>query len=247
MVGGKFTKQREKHVKALQLGMVQNALELGRSVIIADTNLNPARREYWQGVAKNEAVHYEERSFLNVPVEECIRRDLLRHESVGKDVIYRMYRQHVKPIPKPPPSGVHKGNMPVYIFDLDGTLAHMDGRSPYEWDKVSGDLPNPYLRRIMFRLSMDTEIIILSGRDEVCRDKTIAWLNACGMSSYSKLYMRPQGDMRKDTIVKEEMYVNHIQGKYHVVGVFDDRPSVCRMWRELGLPVFQVGDPDVDF
>jgi hypothetical protein len=29
--------------------------------------------------------------------------------------------------------------------------------------------------------------------------------------------------------------------------VIDDRPKVCRMWRSLGLSVFQVGNPDYEF
>jgi hypothetical protein len=39
------------------------------------------------------------------------------------------------------------------------------------------------------------------------------------------------------------MFEQNVLGKYRVIGIFDDRPQVIRMWRyELGLPVFDVGD-----
>ncbi len=53
--------------------------------------------------------------------------------------------------------------------------------------------------------------------------------------------------MRKDTIVKEEIFWRDIADNYNVQFVIDDRPSVARMWRELGLKVFQVGDPHIEF
>jgi hypothetical protein len=59
--------------------------------------------------------------------------------------------------------------------------------------------------------------------------------------------MRHNGDYRKDVVVKEEMYNDHIKGKYNVTVVIDDRLQVCRMWHRLGLPLLRVGDPDADF
>ncbi len=59
--------------------------------------------------------------------------------------------------------------------------------------------------------------------------------------------MRKGDDTRPDAAVKEELYSQHIKGKYNVVAVFDDRLQVCRLWHKLGLPLFRVGDPDADF
>ncbi len=65
------------------------------------------------------------------------------------------------------------------------------------------------------------------------------------MEYFTELYMRANKDQRSDFIVKKELYDAHIKGKYNVVAVFDDRPSVCNgLWRPLGLPLFQVGDGD---
>ena len=57
------------------------------------------------------------------------------------------------------------------------------------------------------------------------------------------LYCRTTDDFRKDEEVKKEIYEKNIEGKYHVIGVFDDRNRVVSMWREkLGLVCFQVSE-----
>lgn len=56
--------------------------------------------------------------------------------------------------------------------------------------------------------------------------------------------MRPEGDSRKDSVVKEEMYNEHIKYKYNVKAIYDDRQQVVDMWRDLGLTVFQVDKGD---
>ena len=60
--------------------------------------------------------------------------------------------------------------------------------------------------------------------------------------STSPFYMRKNNDYRADTIVKGEMFDQMLADGYEPTLVFDDRPSVIRMWRELGsLTVIDVG------
>jgi len=53
----------------------------------------------------------------------------------------------------------------AYIFDIDGTVALMNGRSPYEYDRVSEDLLNTHISNILISL-YDTgyRIIFATGR-----------------------------------------------------------------------------------
>ncbi len=131
----------------------------------------------------------------------------------------------------------------IVIFDIDGTLAKMDGRKPYEWSRVGEDKPNFAICKIlqMFDCCCSPyEIVIFSGRDEICREETENWLHKNGIS-FKELYMRPKGDIRKDSIVKKELFDNNIKDKYEVLAVFDDRDQVVEMWRkELGLTCLQV-------
>ena len=102
------------------------------------------------------------------------------------------------------------------------------------------------LFRSVEKLGQDTTIIVFSGRSSVCRDLTIAWLKQHNIK-YQDLFMRPAVDQQPDDLLKSELYYAHVYGKYNPIGVIDDRPKVCRMWRNLGLTVFQVGNPDYEF
>ena len=132
------------------------------------------------------------------------------------------------------------------IFDIDGTLAHMGDRSPFAWDKVDTDLPNVHVVKMAQVLSQHGKIIVMSGRDSCCRDLTIAWLEKHNVPFF-EVHMRAMNDSRKDSIIKKELYEAKVKYRFNILGVFDDRLQVKRLWHELGLPLFGVGDPDADF
>ena len=56
--------------------------------------------------------------------------------------------------------------------------------------------------------------------------------------------MRPEGDTRKDAILKREIYEREIRNRYNVAYVLDDRDQTVRVWRDLGLTCLQVADGD---
>lgn len=142
------------------------------------------------------------------------------------------------------------------IVDLDGTIAKKGDRDIYDYSKVHLDTPIKPVVEIIRSLINDydiyTDIIYVSGREEMCRKQTLDWiyLNVSNRStawSSVDLFMRPTGDNRCDTIIKREIYDNHIKDKYNVIAVFDDRPKVIRMWRSLGLFVFNCCQHDEEF
>jgi hypothetical protein len=130
--------------------------------------------------------------------------------------------------------------------DIDGTLAINNTRSPFAWDRVGEDALNLTVATTIEKLGADTNIILLSGRSSDCYDLTVEWLKQHNIN-YKNLFMRPANDQRPDDILKSELYYFYIRDRYNVIGVIDDRPKVCRMWRSLGLSVFQVGNPDYEF
>lgn len=135
------------------------------------------------------------------------------------------------------------------IVDLDGTLAlrRAFGRGPYEWSRVGEDLVNVPVMRVLHGLVIPTRrprVIFVSGRDEVCRPETEAWLDEHYSFRYEGLHMRPAGDNRKDWIIKAELFDAHVRDRYRVALVLDDRNQVVRMWRHMGLTVLQVADND---
>lgn len=129
----------------------------------------------------------------------------------------------------------------VIIFDIDGTLAHHNHvRSPFEWDKVDIDVVDTIVAdQARFHKQLGHIVFVVSGRDDSCKDITEKWLQVNNIP-YDKIFMRKNKDNRQDTVVKEEIYMTEIKDKYNVRVVYDDRNSVVKMWRDLGLKVLQV-------
>lgn len=228
--------------------LISEALASGRSVISSDTNLVQKHIVQISNIAKKYNADIEIVSFLDVPLKELIERDLKRSDSVGEQVIRRMFHQQVGTMP----SFVKWDNSlrPAILCDIDGTLAHMNGkRGPFEWNKVDVDDIDLAVAHILDGVKQIdyASVIILSGRDSDCRKMTEEWLTH-NCIDYDKLLMREKGDMRDDTIVKSELYENYIRGQYNVLCVIDDRKKVCDMWRDVyGFTVLQVGDPNYYF
>jgi hypothetical protein len=127
------------------------------------------------------------------------------------------------------------------ICDLDGTLCLMNGRSPFDASRCDEDLPNiPVVNMVKNYHQLGYKIILASGREDTFKPQTMTWLERYGIT-YDMLIMRTSGDFRKDAIIKKEIFVNHVEGKYFVELVLDDRNQVVDLWRnDLHLPCFQV-------
>jgi len=143
---------------------------------------------------------------------------------------------------------VSSTKVPLWLFDLDGTLALKGDRSPYDWSRVGEDLPNAPVVAVhdaLLGVKGGAAVGYVSGRMEQCRVQTAEWLLEHTVQTViMRLWMRPDGDMRPDQEVKQEIYHRDIEPRYDVQGVFDDRDRVVKMWRALGLPCFQVAEGD---
>ena len=247
MSNGVWNGKREKRVVRVRDFIIRDVLESGGNVVVDDTNYGWEDR--LRGLASEYSAKFEVID-VDTDVNTCIKRDLARENSVGASVIWRMYYEHVSP---PEKYVAPEGSMEVILCDLDGTLALMNdennSRSPYDWERVGEDAVCPAVSHILHQMQSGYEsrpVILVSGRDEVCRSETEAWLEKHDIE-YKALFMRPAGDKRKDTIVKREIFDREIRDKYAVLFVLDDRISVCRQWYGMGLPLLRVGDPDADF
>lgn len=131
------------------------------------------------------------------------------------------------------------------MVDVDGTVALMCGRSPYDETRVHEDRPNvPVIAAVRAMYAAGHAVIYCSGRTDACRDATEKWLTEHVGVPDTALHMRKAGDGRKDSIVKREIFDREIRHRWNVVGVFDDRAQVVKAWREIGLTVFAVADGD---
>jgi hypothetical protein len=176
-------------------------------------------------------------SFLETSVEECIKRDLKRPNSVGEKVILDMHKQA---FPVQVETIKQDNQLPkAVIFDVDGTLAIKSDRSPYDWDRVSEDSLNLPVDQALWNYQQaGYRIVVLTGRDGVCENQTKDWLEKNNIR-YDYFGIRKTGDTRKDSVIKKELFDDVIK-YYYVTAVYDDRDQVVKMWREMGIPCFQV-------
>lgn len=231
-----FSHDMENFIKKAVDSLVLLALEEGKHVILDNTHLSDKPVNRIKELVKGKAEVIIEDKFLDVPLETCIKNDLKRLESVGKDVIVKMYEQHIK---KTEPI-IQDSTLPkAIIVDIDGTLAHMKDRSPFDWQRVGEDECDDIIKGIVNAYDNLGTTIIMSGRDGSCRDITIKWLEDNNIK-YDLLLMRAEGDFRKDSIVKKELFDNNIKDKYFIEYVLDDRNQVVDMWRDMGLKCLQV-------
>jgi hypothetical protein len=140
---------------------------------------------------------------------------------------------------------------PAVIFDRDGTLFQIE-REFVECDKPDWasfnaalvfDNPVERIVALTHALRPDIKVLITSGRSEEFRPQMIASLTKHRVN-YDRVFMRHLRDQRRDDVVKRELFLNEISPHYDVLFVVDDRPIVCDMWREIGLPLLQVTQPD---
>ena len=130
------------------------------------------------------------------------------------------------------------------LCDLDGTLAVIGDRSPYNADDCGLDQVNPAVASVLdWARAAGYAIVLVSGRGIKASHRTYTeqWLTWNGIE-YDELLMRRPGDERPDHVVKAEIYEHRIRRRYDVFFIMDDRRDVVAMWRSLGLTVFQVDD-----
>lgn len=142
----------------------------------------------------------------------------------------------------------------AFIFDLDGTLCDCTPRvkkyldeddyegfyshceEDCEWFEVGDILKALHAAGYV--------ILFVTGRRESARAATLNWLRARygdEVADTNHLFMRSaEHGHRADYVSKIHNYRNHIEGKYTVRGVFEDRDECVRMWRDLGLRCYQV-------
>lgn len=153
---------------------------------------------------------------------------------------------------------------PIYIFDLDGTLALIEHRRHFvegpkkDWRAFFAacvdDEPNiPVIRTLQTLRKAGAEIWIWSGRSDEVREETELWLHQHGVFKGSlflrrKLFdsvetfrMRKAGDHQDDVTLKHDWLCEIEPPEYaRLTGVFDDRARVVQMWRDSGITCFQV-------
>ncbi len=144
------------------------------------------------------------------------------------------------------------------LVDIDGTLADCEHRRHFldgeakDWKSFLSPemaaldtLHEPVAKVITALAQASYPIIYVSARHSGLRKVTEKWLKENHLWFEPRLlYLRKEGDMRADTIVKRELLVRIRAKGYNPILSFDDRNSVVAMWRDEGITCLQVADGD---
>lgn len=249
----------ERAIMAARDAAIASLLARGLDVVNDDTNLPQRTARDLRRLAVRAGAAFAVVDMTDVPFEECVRRDAARTRVVGEPVIRDMWMRYVRgkshplPLADEPESNVAalEPYVPpgvgasIVLVDIDGTLALAGTRSPFDETRVHEDRPNwPVVDAVRALHAAGHGVVIMSGRTDGCRGATEAWLTKYLAIPYLGLHMRKAGDMRKDAVVKAELFDAHVRHAYRVAVVLDDRQQVVDMWRSLGLTVFQVAKGD---
>jgi predicted kinase len=265
---GKLSTEQEEQVTRTQEALVRAYIGQGVNVIISDTHLPDRSVKRWQKIGLELGSEVLVQEFRNVPLETVLKNNAERNKYqkvVPESVIRDMHNRFIKgrdldkEVTYTPPAELEiepyvqpdfETGYEAVIFDIDGTLAVLGDRSPYDPTKYHLDSLNVDVNASLeAHWKLGREIIIVSGRDEAYRSETIAWLNENEVK-WDFLHMRPtenrkDGKKTEDSIIKYNLFNEYIRGKnYKILGVYDDRQRVLRMWRKLGLTTFHVNGPD---
>lgn len=275
---------REELMRSVKEALMRQAFDAGYNVILDDTHLVPMTvKKLHVAAASYGDVKVIEKGF-NIDVETCIARDSKRtgFARVGDKIIKDMARgagidkgrklldkeTYYEPKPDQFRIVVQDESLPKAIMcDLDGTLAIIGDRSPYD---AAGcdvkDKPNwPVIKAVLAMHAQGVKVLFMSGRDQKYRPETERFIEKYCVRKNNEnffengklisvvepisyeLHMRGETapdpekmDRRKDSIVKKELFDKYVVGKYHVLFVLDDRDQVVNEFRRMGLTVFQV-------
>jgi len=269
MLYGRYVDCDEKLVTNVQHALIEEGLRMGENVFVSDMNLRNQYVQTLYSIAWKHNVPVEIVDLTNVDVGTCLARNAdprrrVQGKKVPEDVIINNYRRFIKGKPYPLPFQFTGAKLPekryepyvrdeskpiAIIVDIDGTVARMVGRGPFDEHLVKNDELFEYVAlMVQVAFYQGIEIIFMSGRTDGCYDDTRAWLNEKmpWLEDDFELIMRRSVEDRgrPDDDVKYDLFKEKVEWDFNVWYVIDDRNKVVRMWREIGLTCAQVAEGD---
>lgn len=242
-----------------------NALLAGEDIVVDRMNFDAKQRARYIGPARER--EYEiEIVLLYMPHEICLFNCKFRtghptivSEDGAKKALNHFFRAFQYPTPD---EGLIVSKrfeapkkMDAIIVDLDGTLADCEHRRhfvhPPEGEKkdwlsffkgCGEDAVVAPIHHLILAMQDHCEVVLCSGRPEDhCRELTESWL-VNNLGATFPLFMRPAGDSRQDSLVKEIILDFELLPRYNILFTVDDRKQVVDMWRRRGLTCLQCAE-----
>ena len=236
------------------------ALANKKDIIVDRMGFSKEQRELYITPAQDLGYETEIR-VLHVPFRTCMKRCLERvgHETIKTkedasrainfyftkyervtddeaDKVIRIYDH---------PEGEKK--KPAIWVDIDNTLSNTTHREHFlssdkkkNWkgffDAMVDDTCNEWCKQLINGMNHICKVLIVSARPNNYRKVTESWLFNNNIK-YDELIMRPNGDFRRDHIIKELIYEYEIIPNYNLLFSVDDRKQVIDRIRTHGIIV----------
>lgn len=257
---GVWSKENELHIKHVREMLLKDLISRQYDIIIDNVHAGTQHFDRYLKIVEEANEDYViEEVPIYCDLETAKQRDSLRPTPVGPDVVTKWWKALGKEsfadyVPrkvvfqKKDYRIEQNKNLPrAVICDLDGSLALIGNRNPYDASTSDQDEVNvPVSKAVYAAWLAGAHVIFMSGRPRKYEEPTRKFIAKCflDLDIQYDLYMRANDDYRKDADVKEELFKAHVLPKYRVDYVIDDRNSVVRRWRQLGLTCLQVAEGD---
>lgn len=272
MLYGRYTNCDENLVTNVQHALIEEGLRMGENVFVSDMNLRNQYVQALYSIAWKHNVAVEVVDMTNVDVGTCLARNAeptrrVQGKKVPEDVIIGNFQRFIKGKPYPLPFQFTGAKLPskryekyepdlslpeAVIFDVDGTVARMVARGPFDEHLVHTDEGiGPVLDMAYAAYKTGKVLVFMSGRTDECKPATLQWLIDqmpwlmnfdCEFHLFMRRTVEDRG--RPDDDVKYDLFNEHVAPHFHVVYTVDDRNKVVKMWREIGLVCAQVAEGD---
>lgn len=241
-------------VSSLVRKYVVTAIALGNNVVVDATNLNDT---FLFPLIEVAAVQYQcAWDIVDFPMEldRLLERENNRppEDRVGEHTIRKLYKRYkyhtwtdkaVLESMLMSPVRHYRNGVLCFLVDLDGTLflppAHSNMGDP-DRDVLDDTVHIAVAETTRALRELGYEAILLSGRKSSQREDTVLALHAADVG-YDELILRDEGDTRPDWIIKREKALAILEHK-PILLALDDRDQVVDLYRNMGIPCFQVND-----
>ena len=264
MLGKYWVPSRENLVTTIKMNFLIQATNFGYDIIIDNMNLNPKEigfyKEFINSYNKGEHdVQYEiEFKDFWTPVDECIRRDKMRPNPIGEEVIKQTWKRYRNFILQEQIKQLKERKLEqdstktaAIVVDMDATLClNITGRPFYGEGAAEGMVNDEPVTEIcdMIRTlhrSGEYSLIVLSGREDTpeIREATETWLHNHDLWP-TEVLLRSIGDYSKGEICKKKL-IEHVLKSYNVKLIIDDNNRCVKMYRDMGLTVLQPNEGSI--
>lgn len=247
---------QDTHGKKEHLILFQEAIALGKDIVVDRLNFVKIQRERYLNPAKL-AGYETEIVVLHESYKTCFERCLKRenHPTIKDEVAARqalgMFFGKYERVQNSEADKVTRiwpsGSKPDAVWiDIDNTLSDATHREHFlqgskkNWtgffENMVDDPVNNWCKSLIRGMNSEFDILICSGRPDNYKKQTQEWLNNNDIL-YDELFMRLRNDSRKDSIVKEIIYEFQVKTDYNLIFCVDDRKQVIDQIRSHGVIV----------